>query len=141
MCRSRDRPSVNKSGRLSAENTQPADGNGYKGTITMQTISDSRPAVKTARRFEPSLEDRAWAAQAFSDAEFDRELEERYQQARWDDQFDGAFRFPSGLCELCGQPSDWLDKTHKLCAECMTAAENATIACVNGEHGLGYRVF
>jgi hypothetical protein len=73
----------------------------------------------------------------FGDAESDRELEARAQQAAWDDQF----RFPAGLCELCGEPSDWLDPMYKLCAECLTAAENATIAGQNGRAGLGYRVF
>jgi hypothetical protein len=42
---------------------------------------------------------------------------------------------------MCGEPSDWLDPTHELCAECMTAAENATIAGENRRAGLGYRVF
>jgi hypothetical protein len=122
-------------------------GNGCKGAIAMQTISDPARSVKTAR-FEPAAADRAWAAELFESldqaryqAEKDRLLEEAYQQARHDDQFNGAYRLPAGLCELCGEPSDWLDKTHKLCCECLTAAENASIACVNGEHGLGYRVF
>jgi hypothetical protein len=58
----------------------------------MQTITKSRPAVKSGRErrlsFTPA--DLAWAAQAFGDAEADREnreLEDRAQQARWDDQF------------------------------------------------------
>ena len=42
---------------------------------------------------------------------------------------------------MCGQPSDWLDPTHKLCGECLTAAENATIACQNRTAMGQYRVF
>jgi hypothetical protein len=94
--------------------------------------------------FEPTDEDRAWAAALFEDleqaryqAEKDRELEEQALQARWDDQF----RLPAGLCELCGEPSDWLDPVHKLCGECLTAAENATIACYNRNAMGQYRVF
>jgi hypothetical protein len=34
-----------------------------------------------------------------------------------------------------------LDPIHKLCPDCLTAAENATIAGQNGRAGLGYRVF
>lgn len=97
------------------------------------------PARERRRPFVPDLDDLAWAAQAFGDAESDRELEERAEQARWDDQF--ANRFPAGLCEMCGEPSDWLDPVHKLCGECLTAAENATIACQNRNAMGQYRVF
>jgi hypothetical protein len=112
----------------------------------MTTIFDSARPVKSAQpfrrgidrqcltHFEPSEEDRAWAAALFEEldqaryqAEKDRELEAQALQARWDDQF----RFPAGVCESCGKPSDWLDPIHKLCGECLTAAENATIACMN----------
>src|SRR5215831_10750235 len=82
--------------------------------------------------FEPSDEDRSWAAALFEELEQARyqaekncQLEERALQAQWDDQF----RLPAGLCESCGKPSDWLDPIHKLCDTCLTAAENATIAC------------
>jgi hypothetical protein len=91
------------------------------------------------RPFVPDLDDLAWAAQAFGDAEADRELEERALQAAWDDQFNGTF--PKGLCQMCGEPSDWLDPVHKLCDECLTAAENATIACQNRNAMGQYRVF
>jgi hypothetical protein len=108
----------------------------------MQTIFDSRRFVKSARPFgrgisprpvtpfEPSSEDRAEAAELFDAAEQARyldELESQAQQSAWDAQF----RFPAGLCELCGEPADWLDPVHKLCGECLTAAEIATIACQN----------
>jgi hypothetical protein len=65
------------------------------------------------------------------------ELESRAQQAAWDAQF----RFPAGLCELCGEPADWLDPVYKLCGECLTLAENDSIGCINASHGLGRRVF
>ena len=104
----------------------------------MQTIFDSAVPVKSdhpfgrgiaPRPFVPDLDDLAWAAQAFGDAEADRLLEEQAEQARWDDQFTNAF--PAGCCQLCGEPSDQLDPVHELCPECLTAAENATIACQN----------
>ena len=91
------------------------------------------------RPFVPSQADLDWAAQAFGDAESDRHLEEQALQAAWDDQFDRTF--PAGCCQLCGEPSDWLDPTHKLCGECLTAAENATIACQNRNAMGQYRVF
>jgi hypothetical protein len=113
----------------------------------MTTIYDSARSVKTARPFGtlPARERRMpftqadldWAAQAFGDAEADRELEERALQAEWDDQF----RFPAGLCELCGEPADWLDPIYKLCPECLELAEHATTAGQNGHAGLGHRVF
>ena len=122
----------------------------------MQTIFDSASPVKFAQPFgrgiarqcpapfEPSDEDRAWAAALFEEldqaryqAEKNRHLEEQAEQARWDDQF----RFPAGICESWGQPSDWLDPVHKLCDECLTAAENATIACQNRNAMGQYRVF
>jgi hypothetical protein len=94
--------------------------------------------------YEPSPEDAAWAAALFEEldqaryqAAKDRELEERALQAEWD----GQFRFPAGVCESCGQPSDWLDPTHKLCGECLEAAENSTIACQNRNAMGQYRVF
>jgi hypothetical protein len=114
----------------------------------MTTIFDSAAPVKfdrpfgrgIARRpFVPDLDDLAWAAQAFGDAEADRELEERALQARWDDQFTNAY--PAGCCQLCGEPSDQLDPVHQLCPPCLDRAEFATIAGQNERAGLGYRVF
>jgi hypothetical protein len=109
----------------------------------MQTITNSCPVVKSTH-FEPSDEDRAWAAELFDrleQARFieeqNRRLEEGAREAEWNDQF----RLPAGICELCGKPSDWLDPTHKLCDECLTAAENATIACQNRNAMGQYRVF
>ena len=128
-------------------------GNGYKGAIAMQTIFDSAAPVKSAptfgrgidhRPFVPSQDDLAWAATFFGQLEDarlreeeNRYLEEQALQARWDDQF----RFPAGICEMCGEPSDWLDPTHKLCGECLDIAERATLAGANERAGLGYRVF
>ena len=64
------------------------------------TIFDSAAPVKTARPFGtiPARErcmpftqaDLDWAAQAFGDAEADRELEARALQAAWDDRFNGT---------------------------------------------------
>jgi hypothetical protein len=114
----------------------------------MTTIFDSAVPVKSdrpfgcgiARRpFVPDLDDLAWAAQAFGDAEADRLLEEQAEQARWDDQFTNAF--PAGCCQLCGEPSDQLDPVHELCPECLDRAEYATLAGVNERAGLGHRVF
>jgi hypothetical protein len=118
----------------------------------MTTIFDSarpvNPAFRTfgrgiptgdRRPFVPDLEDLARAAQAFGDAEADRELEERALQAAWDDQFANAF--PAGCCQICGEPSDELDPVHQLCPVCLDEAEFATIAGQNERAGLGYRVF
>jgi hypothetical protein len=113
----------------------------------MTTIFDSAVPVKSDHPFGrgiaprpfPDLDDLAWAAQAFGDAEADRQLEEQALQARWDDQFTNAF--PAGCCQLCGEPSDQLDPVHELCPECLDRAEFATIAGQNERAGLGYRVF
>jgi hypothetical protein len=114
--------------------------------ILFDSTVASNPAPRTFARgidrrpFVPSQADLDWAAQTFGDAESDREncrLEEQAEQARWDDQF----RFPAGICESCGEPADWLDLVHKLCGECLTAAENASIACQNRNAMGQYRVF
>jgi len=111
-----------------------------------QAVKSSRPFGRgiAHRPFVPSQADLDWAAQFYGELEDarlrdeeNRELEERALQARWDDQF----RLPAGLCESCGKPSDWLDPVHKLCGECLTAAENATIACMNRNAMGQYRVF
>ena len=119
----------------------------------MMTIFDSAVSVKSAptfgrgidhRPFVPSQDDLDWAAAFFGQLEDarlreeeDRELEEQAQQAAWDDQF----RFPAGLCEMCGEPSDWLDPTHKLCDRCLDAATDSTIACQNRNAMGQYRTF
>ena len=111
----------------------------------MQTIFDSAVPVKSGHPFgrgidrRPFVPDLDWAAQTFGDTEADRRLEELAAQARWDDQFTGAF--PAGCCQLCGEPSDQLDPVHELCPECLTAAEDATIACQNRNAMGQYRVF
>ena len=114
-------------------------------TILFDSVQTVNPALRTfargiaPRTFIPSQADLDWAAQAFGDAESDRELEEQAEQARWDDQFNRTF--PAGCCQLCGEPSDQLDPVHELCPECLTAAENATIACQNRNAMGQYRVF
>ena len=114
----------------------------------MTTIFDSAAPVKSDRPFGrgiahrpfvPDLDDLDWAAQFFGDAEADRELEARAQQAAWDDQFTGAY--PAGCCQLCGEPSNQLDPVHELCPGCLDRAEFATIAGQNERAGLGYRIF
>ena len=91
------------------------------------------------RPFTPTPADEAWFAQTLADAEFGRHLEELAAQARWDDQFNRTF--PAGCCQMCGESSDQLDPIHELCPECLTAAENATIACQNRNAMGQYRVF
>jgi hypothetical protein len=93
---------------------------------------------------EPSDEDRTWAAAEFDRldrerylAEKNRWLDEQAEQAQWDDQF----RIPPGICEICGEASDWLDRVHKICGPCDTAATNASIACMNNPAMGQYRVF
>jgi hypothetical protein len=102
------------------------------------------PYQERCTYYEPSPEDAAWAAALFEEldqaryaAARDRELEEQAEQDRWDDQF----RFPPGVCESCGQPSDRLDDRYKLCPECLTAAENASIACQYRNAMGQYRTF
>ena len=116
--------------------------------ILFDSTVASNPAPRTfacgirpepRRTFVPDLDDLAWAAQAFGDAESDRRPEEQAEQARWDDQFTNAY--PAGCCQMCGEPSDQLDPIHELCPECLTAAENATIACQNRNAMGQYRVF
>ena len=116
--------------------------------ILFDSTVASKPAPRTFARgipserrrpFIPSQADLDWAAQTFGDAESDRQLEEQAEQARWDDQFTN--RFPAGCCQLCGEPSDQLDPIHELCPECLTAAEDATIACQNRNAMGQYRVF
>jgi hypothetical protein len=108
------------------------------------TISDSRLIVKSdrparERRMPFTQADPDWAAQACGDAEADRHLDEQALEAEWTDRFNGTI--PAGLCQLCGEPSDWLDPVHEPCSECLTAAENATIACQNKTVMGQYRVF
>ena len=100
------------------------------------------PYHPSAGRVPYTIEDLDAAAQMFANAENDREnrrLEQRAGEAVWEGQFHATA--PAGCCQLCGEPSDWLDPVHGLCEPCMTAAENATIASVNAAHGLGRRVF
>ena len=115
----------------------------FDSTRPVQSAQSFGRGIGT-RPFVPSQADLDWAAQFFGELEDarlreeeNRYLEEQARQAEWDDQF----RLPAGLCEMCGEPSDWLDPMHKLCGDCLTAAENATIAGQNGRAGLGYRVF
>ena len=92
------------------------------------TIFDSARQVKTARPFGnlPGRERRmpfTWqdlqdAAQMFADAEVDRELEARAQQAAWDDRFNGSI--PTMYCRSCG---DCCEATLQgFCDRCETAA-------------------
>jgi hypothetical protein len=118
----------------------------------MTTLFDSTRPVKPDRTFGrgllPSLEDlMPHAGPDLQDADSifadddcdDASLEERAQQAAWDDQFAGYFP-TTGRGLLCGRPSHDLDM-HGLCDPCSDLACNATIAGENGRAGLGYRVF
>ena len=115
----------------------------------MTTIYDSARQVKTARPFGtlPGRERRRpytqadldWAAQAFGNAESDRELEARAHDAAWDDQFNASIP-AAGHCLLCGDRCDDLT-TQGLCDRCDTLATDATTAGQNRRAGLGYRVF
>ena len=79
------------------------------------------------------------AAQMFGDAEADRRLEERAQEAAWSDQFNGSFP-EAGHCLMCGDRCD--DLTFQgLCDRCDDLATKATIAGQNARAGLGYNVF
>jgi hypothetical protein len=116
----------------------------FDSTVSRKSSRSFGRGITAERRrpFVPDIDDLDWAAQAFADAETDREnrhLEEQALQAAWDDQFTNAF--PPGHCQMCGEPSDWLDPTHKLCGECLTDAENATITCQNRNAMGQYRVF
>lgn len=123
----------------------------------MTTIFDSARSVKSAQsfgrginpprstHFEPSDADRAWAAELFDrleQARFieeeNRRLEELAAEAEWLDQFNNSIL--TGHCLNCGDRCEDLT-VQGLCDRCDTAATEATIACVNGTHGLGYRTF
>jgi hypothetical protein len=111
----------------------------------MQTLFDSRQVVKSdrpfghgidRRPFVPDLDDLAWAAQCFGDAESDRELEERALQAAWDDQFDGPYLIldandfpPSGPCSVC-EAIDFIDPITGRCPEC---SDRCVVCGVRGE--------
>jgi hypothetical protein len=115
----------------------------------MTTIFDSARSVKTTRPFGnlPAREHRMpftqadldWTAQAFADAESDREFEARALDAAWDDQFNDSIP-TTGHCLLCGDRCDDLT-VQGLCDRCDTLATDATTAGQNGHAGLGYRVF
>jgi hypothetical protein len=100
----------------------------------MQTLTYPAPPVKSTR-FEPSPEDRAWAAECFGSLEEARLREEENRhydelaaEAEWLDRFNDSIR--TGRCVMCGEPSDDLDR-HALCDSCSDRATNATIACQN----------
>src|SRR5690349_7038958 len=109
----------------------------------MTTLTHPARPVKTAPRHSMpyTQADLDWAAQAFADAETDREnrhLEELAAEAKWLDQFNNSIL--TGRCVMCGNRCN--DQTSQgLCDRCDTLATDASTACVNGAHGLGYRVF
>ena len=113
----------------------------------MQTITDPRRSVKSDRpargRREPYTQaDLDWAAQAFGDAETDREnrhYEELAAEAEWTDRFNASIP-ATGHCLNCGDRCDDLT-VQGLCDRCDTLATDATTAGQNGRAGLGYRVF
>jgi hypothetical protein len=76
-------------------------------------------------RFEPTDEDRRWAAQAFGDDDPD-----------WD------VRLADGIeCEACGRPVEPGELECGLCCVCMTRAEEATMRSQYAGAGLGWHSF
>jgi hypothetical protein len=117
-------------------------------TILFDSVQAVNPAprafgrgIPSGRRrpFVPSLADFQWAAACFGRLEDDRHLEARAEQARWDDQFAGAF--PPGCCRMCGRSDADLDPVHGLCDVCLDAATDSTIACQNRNAMGAYRIF
>jgi hypothetical protein len=76
-------------------------------------------------RFEPTDEDRAAAAQLFAD------------DCDWD------ARMASGLetCGACGRPVEPCDLECGLCCECLSRAEEATMASQYAGVGLGWHTY
>jgi hypothetical protein len=105
----------------------------------------------TRTRFEPSEDDRRWAAQTFGDdADWDVRLAGGDEpESDWDmlageaaslDAMCAMTPPPAGICKQCGEFSEAL--SWGMCRDCFDdAATDAGIACVNALYGLGYRVF
>jgi hypothetical protein len=125
-------------------------------TILFDSTLTVNPASQTFGRgiapprtthFEPGDEDRAWAAEFFDRLEQARYQEERNLrpeeqalEAAWSDQFNDTLPSLTGHCLNSGDRCD--DLTFQgLCDRCDTIASEASIACINGLHGLGHRVF
>jgi hypothetical protein len=119
----------------------------FDSALSVKSESFGRGIPAARRPFVPSIEDLNEAAQMFGDLESDRlreeaenrRFEEQALEFEWNAQFEGAF--PPDVCQMCGEPADWLDPIHGLCAECDDRATNATMAGQNHRAGLGYRVF
>jgi hypothetical protein len=77
-------------------------------------------------RFEPSDDDRRWAAQTFGDDDPD-----------WD------VRLACGIetCEACGRPVEPGELEQGLCCECMSRAEEASIASMYYSAGMGWHTY
>jgi hypothetical protein len=77
-------------------------------------------------RFEPSKEDRRWAAQVFGDDDPD-----------WD------VRLAAGLetCEACGRPVEPSEMECGLCSVCLSRAEEATMASLYYSAGMGWHTY
>src|SRR5581483_7375407 len=125
-------------------------------TILFDSTRTVNPAPQTfgrgiqpARRrpFVPSIDDLNWAAQFFGELEDarireeaeNRRLEEQALEAAWNRQFEDTMPM-TGHCLNCGDRCDDLT-SQGLCDRCDTIASEASIACINGLHGLGHRVF
>jgi hypothetical protein len=75
--------------------------------------------VPGATGFVPTAADEAWAAQAFADAEGDREnrrLQEQAREAEWTDQFNGTLP-QAGRCAVCGEVCEYLEASGR-CPRC-----------------------
>ena len=96
------------------------------------TRHSARPAAPfgagvypTRTRFEPSEEDRRWAAQSFAD------------DADWE------VRLIAGLetCEACGRPVEPGELECGLCSVCMARAEEASMASQYYGAGMGWHTY
>ena len=77
-----------------------------------------------ATRFEPSEEDRLWAAQSFgADADWCARM---------------AADANGDRCEACGRPVGRGELEGGLCSVCMARAEAASVACADYGAGLGW---
>src|SRR5689334_5792465 len=90
---------------------------------TRRTAPFGTGVYPTRTRFEPSEDDRRWAAQAFGDDAPD-----------WD------ARLAAGIetCEVCGRPTEPGELECGLCCVCMTRAEEATMRSQYAGVGMGW---
>lgn len=76
------------------------------------------------QRFEPTAEERAWAAAEFSDYD------------GWEGRLIAGLE--ACICEACSRPVRSGELHHGLCDVCESAAEDASMASLYGSAGLGF---